>query len=373
MKVLVIAGTRPEAIKIAPILWELRKYPHINTLLCSSGQHKQLIDDVFEDFGLIPDIKLDVMSSNQSLSSLSAKLFLSIDKVLDEECPDWIIVQGDTTTVMVSSLCAFYKKIKIAHIEAGLRSFDKESPFPEEINRQIVTRVADLHFAPTQCAYENLIKEFVDPNKVFITGNTVIDTLLIAKDLVKAKAGLLDKRVCQAIDQNKKIILITGHRRENFGHGFEQICLAIKKLTNTYKNALFVYPVHLNPNVKEPVTKYLGEEERVLLLEPQSYLKFQALLNASYLVLTDSGGIQEEAPFLGIPVVVMRDITERQEGIETGCAILAGSNADNIFKEVSAILDDPKRHHLMASAKNPYGEGNSAKKIVEAILGSEEK
>lgn len=368
MKIVVIAGTRPEAIKVAPIVKELKKYSHIETLLCNTGQHKQMIDETFADFQLVPDISLDVMSPNQTLSSLTAKLFVALESVFDEQKPDWVVVQGDTTTVMVSAMCAFYKNIKIAHVEAGLRSFNSRAPFPEEINREIVTRVADLHFAPTRNAYANLIRESVDPNKAFITGNTVIDALIWVRDFLKDKPQYSNESVRKAIAQGKRVILITGHRRENFGNGFEEICHAVKELAKRYENCLFVYPVHLNPNVQEPVRKCLSDQENILLLPPQSYLYFQALLNSCYLVLTDSGGIQEEAPALGKPVLVMRDVTERPEGIKTGCAKLVGARADSIIEEVSKLLDDEAAYEKMARAQNPYGHGHSAKRIINAIL-----
>ena len=368
MKIIVIAGTRPEAIKVAPIVKELKKYSHIETLLCNTGQHKQMIDETFADFQLVPDISLDVMSPNQTLPSLTAKLFVALESVFDEQKPDWVVVQGDTTTVMVSAMCAFYKNIKIAHVEAGLRSFNSRAPFPEEINREIVTRVADLHFAPTRNAYANLIRESVDPNKAFITGNTVIDALIWVRDFLKDKPQYSNESVRKAIAQGKRVILITGHRRENFGNGFEEICHAVKELAKRYENCLFVYPVHSYPNVQAPVRKCLSDQEHILLLPPQSYLHFQALLNSCYLVLTDSGGIQEEAPALGKPVLVMRDVTERPEGIKTGCAKLVGARADSIIEEVSKLLDDEAAYEKMARAQNPYGHGHSAERIIKAIL-----
>lgn len=368
MKIIVIAGTRPEAVKVAPIVKELKKKHQFTTLLCNSGQHKQMIDETFADFELTPDISLDVMSPGQTLSTLSSKLFTAIDKVLDTEKPDWIVVQGDTTTVMISALCAFYRKIKIAHVEAGLRSFDKFAPFPEETNRQIVTRIADLHFAPTRNSYANLIREGIDPDNAFVTGNTVIDALYWVKDFIKDKPEYLNPDVQKAILQNKRIVLITGHRRENFGRGFEEICIAIKELANRYEDCFFVYPVHLNPNVQTPVNQYLKDHSRILLLPPQSYLHFQALLNASYVVLTDSGGIQEEAPALGKPVLVMRDVTERPEGIKTGCAALVGARADSIIEGVSTLLDSTETYQRMSKAQNPYGHGHSAERIVDAIV-----
>ncbi len=374
MKIIIIAGTRPEIVKVAPVVQEFKKHNDIEVLLCNSGQHKQMIDKTFADFNLKPDISLDVMSDNQSLASLTAKLFISIDKVFESEKPDWVVVQGDTTTVMVSAMCAFYRNIKIAHIEAGLRSFDKKAPFPEETNREIVTRVADLHFAPTRNAYANLIREGIDPDFAFVTGNTVIDSLIWSKNYLKDKiSDYLNPLVLKAYNDNKKIILVTTHRRENFGNGMEEICGAVKNLAHHYKDALFVCPVHLNPHVKEPINDFLKGIDNILLLPPQSYLSFQAILNVSYLVLTDSGGLQEEASALNKPVLVMREVTERPEGVKTGCAILVGTKSDNIFKRVSSLMNDSEEYKKMANAQNPYGHGHSSERIVDAIIKASEK
>jgi UDP-N-acetylglucosamine 2-epimerase len=372
MKIMVIAGTRPEAIKVAPIVIELKKRPQIYTLLCNSGQHKQMLDEVFADFKLVPDIALNVMSDNQSLASLTARLFESFDRILEKEKPDLIVVQGDTTTVMVAAMCAYYRGIKIAHIEAGLRSFNKHAPFPEEVNRQIVTRIADLHFAPTRNAYANLIREGIDPDYAFVTGNTVIDSLMRAKELSLGKDEYLDSTVKHAIADGKRIVLITAHRRENFGKGFDEICNAINSLANKYEDCLFVFPVHLNPNVQVPVKNLLKNTPRVYLMPPLSYFQFQALLRSSYLVLTDSGGLQEEAPALCKPVLIMRDVTERPEGVKTGCARLVGTKKQSIVDGVSLLLDCEDEYIKMTSAQNPYGHGHSAERIVDAILRTSE-
>lgn len=372
MKIMVIAGTRPEAIKVAPIVIELKKRPQIYTLLCNSGQHKQMLDEVFADFKLVPDIALNVMSDNQSLASLTARLFESFDRILEKEKPDLIVVQGDTTTVMVAAMCAYYRGIKIAHIEAGLRSFNKHAPFPEEVNRQIVTRIADLHFAPTRNAYANLIREGIDPDYAFVTGNTVIDSLMRAKELSLGKDEYLDSTVKHAIADGKRIVLITAHRRENFGKGFDEICNAINSLANKYEDCLFVFPVHLNPNVQVPVKNLLKNTPRVYLMPPLSYFQFQALLRSSYLVLTDSGGLQEEAPALCKPVLIMRDVTERPEGVKTGCARLVGAKKQSIVDGVSLLLDCEDEYIKMTSAQNPYGHGHSAERIVDAILRTSE-
>ncbi|WP_406040665.1 non-hydrolyzing UDP-N-acetylglucosamine 2-epimerase [Succinimonas sp.] len=367
-KVIIIAGTRPEAIKMAPVVMEFRKHPEFITLLCNSGQHREMINETFRDFALVPDFSLDVMTPGQSLAMLSSRLFSGIDALLEKEKPDWVLVQGDTTTVMVSALCAFYRRIRVGHIEAGLRTFDKHAPFPEEINRQMVSRVADLHFAPTRYAYANLIREGIDPDTAFVTGNTVIDALLWVQDYLKDKPEYLHSDIRKALEENKRIILVTGHRRENFGHHLEDICKAVRRLADDYKDCLFVFPEHLNPNVRVPVNRILSNHERVLLLQPQSYLHFHSILGVSYLVLTDSGGIQEEAPALGKPVLVMREVTERPEGIKTGCARLLGTDADRIYDGVALLLDDPVEYAKMSRAQNPYGHGHSAERICDAVM-----
>ncbi len=368
MKIIVIAGTRPEAVKLAPVVMELKKHKDITTVVCNSGQHQQMIEDAFSDFGIVPDISLNVMCHGQSLASLTAKLFTAIDEVFERENPDWVIVQGDTTTVMVGAMCAFYRHIRIAHVEAGLRSYDKYAPFPEEVNRQTVTRIADLHFAPTGLAYNNLIKEGISPDNVYITGNTVIDALMWVRDYLKDKNEYLHEDVRKAVEQGKKIILVTGHRRENQGTGLVDICNAIKHLSYKYMDCIFVYPVHLNPAVQNTVRTILSNHARVMLLPPLSYLHFQALLNVSYLVLTDSGGIQEEAPALSKPVLVMREVTERPEGIQAGCARLVGASTDAIVDGVSELIENAEEYNRMKNAQNPYGHGHSSEKIVSAIL-----
>lgn len=369
MKILIMAGTRPEAIKVAPVIHELRKHDEITTVVCNTGQHKEMIQQAFDDFGITPDLHLDVMQPNQTLASLSSRLFEKVDQSLKEEQPDWILVQGDTTTVMVSALCAFYRDIRIGHIEAGLRSFNKWAPFPEEVNREIVSRVADLHFAPTKMAYANLIREGIDPDAAIVTGNTVIDALYWMQEKIKGKeAELLDPRIVDAIRQQKRIILVTGHRRENIGDGFIEICQAIRELANHYEDAVFVYPVHLNPRVQEPVASILGNHPRILLLSPLSYKPFMALLNAAHIVLTDSGGIQEEAPALGKPVLVMRDVTERPEGVKAGVSRLVGPHTEAIIRHTARLLDDEKAYAEMAHAENPYGDGRASVRIIDALL-----
>jgi len=366
-KVMVFVGTRPEAIKMAPVVRELAKSKVLSSTLCSTGQHKEMLDQAFEDFGIIPDHKLDVMRPGQSLAGLSSRLFTAVDEVLEEERPDWVVVQGDTTTVAITSLCAFYRQIKVVHVEAGLRSHQKYSPFPEEVNRRVAGVVADLHMAPTNEAKANLLAEGVDESCVAVAGNTVIDALLWMRDKVAAQADMLPDEVLQAKGQGKKIVLVTGHRRESFGGGFENICKAIMALAKTRDDIHFVYPVHLNPVVKEPVQAMLGDLSAVSLIDPMTYKPFVALMNVCHIILTDSGGIQEEGPSLGKPVLVMRDVTERPEGVEAGTAKLVGVSIDRIIHEVTELLDNADAYEAMSRAVNPYGDGQAAKRIVELL------
>ncbi len=368
MKIIVMAGTRPEAIKVAPVMRELRKHPDLTTLLCNTGQHREMIHQALEDFDITPDIFLDVMQPSQTLSLLTARLFQKIDGILAEHKPDWILVQGDTTTVMASAMAAFYRNIRIGHIEAGLRSFNRWAPFPEEVNRQIVSKVADLHFAPTKQAYANLIREGVDPDDVFVTGNTVIDALQWMREKIKDQPHLLHERVLEAKQKGMRVVLVTGHRRENFGEGFLAICHAVRRLADKYEDTMFIYPVHLNPNVQEPVVEILGGHPRIILAAPFSYKHFIAHLDTAYFVLTDSGGIQEEAPALGKPVLVMRDVTERPEGVKAGVAKLVGAHEDLIIRHASLLLDNEEAYRAMAKAENPYGDGKASQRIVNALL-----
>jgi UDP-N-acetylglucosamine 2-epimerase len=367
VKVIVLVGTRPEAIKVAPVVIELKKRKDISALLYSSGQHKEMLAQVLADFNLEPDRDFHLMQPGQSLSSLSAQVFTALDPVLEREKPDWLLVQGDTTTVMIGALCAFYRNVRIGHIEAGLRTFSRRSPFPEEVNRQIVGRVADRHFAPTRQSVDNLLREGVEKKDIFLTGNTVIDALRHMREKVRNRPKLVDRTVRGLLEAGKRMILVTGHRRENFGEGFVHMCQAMLRLVQRHEDIFLVYPVHLNPNVQEPVRRYLGDHERILLRDPMNYQRFVAHLDAATLVLTDSGGIQEEAPALGKPVLVMRDVTERMEGVEAGVAALVGTKQEVIVEEVSRLLSDPSAYRRMARASNPYGDGQAAKYIVEAL------
>ncbi|MFV0422650.1 non-hydrolyzing UDP-N-acetylglucosamine 2-epimerase [Oleidesulfovibrio sp.] len=368
MRILIFAGTRPEAIKVAPVVIALREHLEFDVRLVSSGQHHEMLYQAFADFGLVPDIDLKVMRPGQTLASLSSRLFESIDALLGQEMPDCILVQGDTTTVMIASLCAFYRGIKVGHIEAGLRSFQLDAPFPEELNRRVAGIVADLHFAPTETARSNLLREHAAEDRILVTGNTVIDALFWMLQHGGSNSDLLPEDVLHNLSEGKRLILVTGHRRENFGKGFEAICRALSEIVAQHEDVFVVYPVHLNPNVKAPVTQELEKTERIILIEPLQYKSFIALMNAASIILTDSGGVQEEGPALGKPVLVMRDVTERPEGVVAGTAKLVGTNTENIVEEVGKLLIDSTYYDRMAKAVNPYGDGLASQRIRDALL-----
>jgi len=356
-------GTRPEAIKLAPVIKELNKHPdRFLVKVCVSAQHREMLDQVLNFFDINPDFDLNIMKPDQDLFDVTANMVSGIKKILIEDRPDWVIVQGDTTTTFVGALGAFYEKIKVAHVEAGLRSFHKHAPFPEEINRVMTTHLADLHFAPTLRAKENLLRESIPPDKICLVGNTSIDALFLCL------GKLSDRKPTEfrGIDFRKKIILVTGHRRESFGRPFENICQALKTIAN-HPGAEIVYPVHLNPNVRRPVLKVLKDISNVHLIEPLDYPSFVWLMQKSYLVLTDSGGVQEEAPSLGKPVLVMRDVTERTEGIEAGTARIVGTERERIVSEALRLLQDCAEYEKMAQAVNPYGDGQASKRIVHIL------
>ena len=364
MKILSIFGTRPEAIKMAPVVKELEKHPgQIESRVCVTAQHREMLDQVLELFAIQPDHDLDLMQPGQSLSDLTARVFTALDPVFIEEKPDWVLVQGDTTTVMAASLVAFYHQIKVGHVEAGLRTFDKWQPFPEEINRKIAGVVADLHFAPTETSRENLLREGVKPETIHVTGNPVIDAL----QLVAAKPYELDSGDLAGIPWEKRIILVTAHRRENHGKPLENICLALLRLVREFKDIQVVYPVHLNPQVHELVQRLLGGNERITLLPPLNYQPLVQLMKRSYLVLTDSGGIQEEAPGLGKPVLVLREKTERPEAIAAGTVKLVGTDQQQIYQAACDLLNNEEAYKSMAQAVNPYGDGKAAGRIVELL------
>lgn len=365
MKLLFIFGTRPEAIKMAPLIKEFKKHTDkFITKVCITAQHREMLDQVLNFFNIKPDFDLNLMKPNQSLFDTSANGLKGLEKVLYEYEPDLIFVQGDTTTAFVGALAGFYRKIKVAHIEAGLRSKNKYSPFPEETNRVLVGHLADYHFAPTERAARNLRGEGIEKN-IWIVGNTVIDALFMTLEIIKDRDSEF-KKYFDYIDFNKKIILVTGHRRESFGEPFKEICLSLREIAER-RDVEIVYPVHLNPNVRKPVFEILNGHKNIHLVEPLSYPNLVWLMNKSYLVLTDSGGIQEEAPSLGKPVLVMRDITERVEGIEAGTAKLIGTNKEKLVEEASYLLTNDKEYKRMARAVNPYGDGKSSNRILSII------
>lgn len=363
MKVLSVFGTRPEAIKMASIVRLLQQTGSIEARVCVTAQHRQMLDQVLDLFKIKPDYDLDLMRDGQSMAQISAGIFTHLDPVLDEFKPDWVLAVGDTTTVVTTSLLAFYRRIKFGHVEAGLRTHNKWHPFPEEINRRLATTLADLHFAPTEWSQGNLLREGVEEAAIVVTGNPVIDALkFVAEQEEPDQIKHLLSRL-----EGKKIILVTAHRRENFGQPIENICQALKQLA-ARGDAEIIYPVHLNPNIQEPVNRILREVEHVTLLSPLDYLPLVHLMKRAALILTDSGGIQEEAPAFGIPVLVMRETTERPEGVEAGALKLVGTETPHIVQEAKRLLDDPAEYAKMARASNPYGDGHAAERIVEALL-----
>jgi len=365
VKVLSIFGTRPEAVKMAPVVKALAGDPRIESRVCVTAQHRQMLDQVLDLFGIVPDIDLDLMTPGQSLAELTARVFTHLDPVLTDLEPDWVLVQGDTTTVMAAALLGYYHQIKIGHVEAGLRTGDKFQPFPEEINRRVAGVVADLHFAPTERARQNLLRENIPDALIWVTGNTAIDALHWVVDQPFDFSSLNLK----LSPSNPRLVLITAHRRENFGQPLEDICQALKTLADGYQEQVhFIYPVHLNPNIQEPVYRLLGDVPNIILLPPLDYLPMVNVMKRATLVLTDSGGLQEEAPGLGIPTLVLRNTTERPEGIEAGTLKLVGTDTEVIIREARRLLDDPEAHAQMAGAVNPYGDGRAAPRIVRAIL-----
>ncbi|RLD01770.1 MAG: UDP-N-acetylglucosamine 2-epimerase (non-hydrolyzing) [Chloroflexi bacterium] len=363
MKILSIFGTRPEAIKMAPVVRELAKRDGIESRVCVTAQHREMLDQVLSLFEIQPDVDLNLMRPNQTLAGLTAAVFTYLDPVLAEMQPDWVLVQGDTTTVMAAALNAYYRRIKVGHVEAGLRTHNKWEPFPEEINRRVAGVAADLHFAPTRWSRQNLLKEGVSGEIVHVTGNPVIDALQFVAEQPSppAVAGLLSKF------ESKRLVLVTAHRRENFGQPLENICAALKSIA-ARGDVEIVYPVHLNPHVQEPVYRLLGDVENITLLPPLDYLPLVHLMKNAHLILTDSGGIQEEAPAFGVPVLVLRDVTERPEGVQAGTLKLVGTNQRKIVNEASYLLNDPIAHAAMAQAVNPFGNGDAAEKIVDILL-----
>lgn len=366
-KVAIVVGTRPEAIKMAPVIHELRKRPEsFSVSVCLTAQHREMLDQVVELFALRPDHDLDIMKKRQSLTSLTASILQRVQPILTVEKPDYLLVQGDTTTAFASALAAFYEKIPVGHVEAGLRTYHKYAPFPEEINRKLVASLADYHFAPTPMAKAALEREGVDVARVVVTGNTVIDALFLTLEKIKAGEVHLGS-VANIVAENPKIVLVTGHRRESFGQGFQNICGALADLAAGFPDYCFVYPVHLNPNIQEPVRRMLGKVTNILLLPPLDYAPFVYLMNACYLILTDSGGIQEEAPSLGKPVLVMREVTERTEAIEAGTARLVGTNRATIVSAATRLLTDAAEWKRMRDRQNPFGDGRAAVRIADYL------
>ena len=378
---MLVFGTRPEAIKMAPLVKEFQKYPEFfQTIVCVTGQHRQMLDQVLQIFDITPDYDLNIMKQGQDLYDVTARVLTGMRDVLKEVQPDVVLVHGDTTTSTAAALAAFYQQIPVGHVEAGLRTHNIYSPWPEEMNRQITGRIATYNFAPTPLSKQNLLREAINEESITVTGNTVIDALYWVVDKIKNDAILnaeLDVVLKKAgydvnrLSGGKKLVLITGHRRENFGDGFINMCTAIKDLTHRYRDVDFVYPMHLNPNVRKPIHEVFGEDlsnlENMFFIEPLEYLSFVYLMEKSTIVLTDSGGIQEEAPGLGKPVLVMRDTTERPEALDAGTVKLVGTNYDMIVTEVSHLLDDEKAYNSMSTAVNPYGDGLSCHRIVNAF------
>jgi UDP-N-acetylglucosamine 2-epimerase (non-hydrolysing) len=367
MKILSIFGTRPEAIKMAPILARLRDdYPQVSSVVCVTGQHREMLEQVLTLFGIVPQYDLALMQANQTLSHLTAEAMRGLDPILAAERPDWVLTQGDTTTAMVGALAAFYHRCRVGHVEAGLRTFDKWQPYPEEINRRIADLIADLHFAPTPESAKNLLREGISPEGILVTGNTGIDALqMVAGCPYDWKAGPLAN-----LPRDLPLILVTAHRRENFGPPLQRICAALRTIAHRHPDHHLVYPVHLNPHVREVVVPALGGLSNVHLLPPLDYLPLVHLMKASTLVLTDSGGIQEEAPGLGKPVLVLREVTERPEGVASGTVRLVGTDPDRIVEAVTTLLTDPDAYRQMAQARNPYGDGEASRRILARIVGN---
>jgi UDP-N-acetylglucosamine 2-epimerase (non-hydrolysing) len=365
MKVLFVFGTRPEAIKMAPIIEAMAREPELfETRICVTAQHREMLDHVLDIFNIQPDYDLDLMSEEQALSSLTARIFNALDPIVSKENPNWLLVQGDTTTTMVASLVAYYHQVKVGHVEAGLRTHDKFQPFPEEINRRIAGTVADIHFAPTETAQENLIREGINERSVFVTGNTTIDALF---QILQRRYDFRNGPLAD-IPFDKRIVLVTAHRRENFGQPLRSICKALEVIASSYADDVhIVYPVHLNPNVTRPVHALLSNISNITLLEPLPYHAFIHLMNRSHIVLTDSGGLQEEAPSLGKPILILRSVTERPEAVQAGTAKVIGTETERIVQETKRLLDDPAAYTKMANAINPYGDGHAAQRICRTL------
>ena len=373
-KILIVFGTRPEAIKMAPLIKEFEKYENdFEVKVCVTAQHRSMLDQVLDIFDIHVDFDLNIMKHNQDLYDVTSKVLLKMRNVLREINPELVIVQGDTTTTFATSLASFYEKIPIGHVEAGLRTGNMYSPWPEEMNRKLTSCIARYHFPPTETSKKNLIEEGVDPQSLFVTGNTVIDALFMIIEKIKSDKKLAKsikeeiKQKGYSVSNDKKLILVTGHRRENFGEGFINICEALREIAIKYKDFDILYPVHLNPNVQKPVYKILSDFKNVFLIEPIDYLPFVYLMSNSYIIITDSGGIQEEAPSLGKPVLVMRDTTERPEAVDAGTVKIVGTDKDRIVKETGLLIENQKIYNEMSMAHNPYGDGKACQRILKIL------
>jgi UDP-N-acetylglucosamine 2-epimerase (non-hydrolysing) len=366
-KILIVFGTRPEAIKMAPLVQEFQKHSQdFETKVCVTAQHREMLDQVLDFFNITPDFDLDLMKPGQNLYSLTADIITGMKPVLEDFNPDYVFVHGDTSTTMATSIAAFYNQSKVCHVEAGLRTHDKWSPFPEEVNRQVTGRIADFHFAPTTTSRDNLLKENIPENQIIVTGNTVIDALLASVKKVEEKPSGFVKAMSETLGDHE-MILVTGHRRENHGQGFENICEALKEIAKAKPDFKIVYPVHLNPKVQEPVNRILKDVDNIILIAPLAYQDFIWMMNRSRIIITDSGGVQEEAPSLGKPVLVMRDTTERPEAVEAGTVILVGTDKGRIVSEALELINNKERFDQMCQLHNPYGDGSACKRIVNSI------
>ena len=369
MRILSVFGTRTEAIKMAPLVKKLETDPNVDSFVCITAQHREMLDQVLSVFSIKPNFDLNIMSPSQDLTDVTSQIILQLKPIISQTKPDFILVHGDTATTFAASLAGYYQKIKVAHIEAGLRTYNLYSPWPEEANRKLTAALSKLHFAPTHSAKENLLREGYANETIFVTGNTVIDALFMALDKINNDQNLkasFSKRF-QFLSGNPKVVLITGHRRESFGQGFENICHAISEAANMFPEVKFVYPVHLNPNVQEPVKRILSSLENIYLIAPMEYLPFVYLMYKSTLILTDSGGIQEEAPSLGKPVLVMRDVTERPEAVNAGTVELVGTSPSKIVGSIKRLLTDNDFYNAMSRAHNPYGNGDACQKIIDEL------
>jgi len=369
-KVLTVFGTRPEAIKMAPLVHALSTDERFEAKCCVTAQHREMLDQVLELFEITPDYDLNLMKAGQTLNDVTARIVQELKPVLQEFQPDVVLVHGDTATTFAASLAAYYEQIEVGHVEAGLRTGNIYSPWPEEANRRLTGVLTKYHFAPTETSKENLLRENFAPEGIFVTGNTVIDALLMVKDKIESDSDLSATLAAQFpfLDESKKLILVTGHRRESFGGGFERICEALAQTAKQHPNVQILYPMHLNPNVREPVNRILGDVKNVLLIEPQQYLPFIYLMSRSHIILTDSGGIQEEAPSLGKPVLVMRDTTERPEAVAAGTVKLVGTDVEKITSSITSLLNDEEAYKEMSFAHNPYGDGKACQRILDALI-----